>query len=454
MGITFKKFYFKYPNSDWVLKDINLNISDQEFALLAGPTGSGKSTLLYVLSGLVPKYVQGSWKGSVTIENISPMGNLDKLIGYVGIVLQNFEDQLFSLSVEEEIALGPINLNYPKDYVEDIVQRLLLIFGMTHIKERTVSSLSFGQKQRVAIASMLALNPRILLLDEPFSQIDDKSKKNLVHVLRKLNSDGTTIIVAEHDVKPLLHVVDRLILIRNGKIIYDGDPKVSETKLVDLGIRIRYPQAKHYADFGDAVLATNDLTIGWYGNAILGWINIYVREKEIVSIVGPNGSGKTTLGLTICGIIPELTGEIMRKQPISMIFQNPDNNLVFKTVMDEVLIPLLNSKTPDAESIALDLLETANLYKYASKSPHELSKGEKLKLAIISAIASKPRLIILDEPTFGQDYKSLESILAILDQYSLRFKFGVLILTNNYDYAKSVSDRIYQIKHGQVLPVT
>ena len=456
MSVTFENFWFRYPNSSWVLKNINLHIDPGEIVIIAGPTGSGKSTMLFALSGLIPEYINGFWKGDVKINHMSTIKNFKRLAGVVGIVFQNFEDQLFSLTVEEEISLGPLNADLPLDEVKNRVTELLRFFDLAELRHRPISSLSYGQKQRVVIASMMALDPEVFLLDEPFSQLDEESSRKLNWLIGKLKKSGRTILISEHEIIPLLDIADRLLLIRDGKILYNGEPYIDQEKLIELGLRIRYPHhKKRDSTYKNYVLVTSDVSCGWYKKAILRWVNIFVREQETVGITGPNGSGKTTLGLTLIGVLSPISGEIFKKGRTVMVFQNPDNNLIFDNVWDEVFFPLKQAakdlSVNEVERITEELLDAAYLTKYKEKDPHGISKGERLRLAVISSISSMPSTLILDEPTMGQDYKSLSWMMEIIEEFSRKFKFGTVILTHNRRYARAICDRVYNINRKGIL---
>ncbi len=454
MSIKVRNFWFRYTNSEWILRNLNFEIGENQIILLVGPTGSGKSTLIYSLSGLIPYYIHGEWLGEISIAGIPVLKKgLRALTGKVGLVMQNFEDQLLSMRVREEIMLGPLNIGYRAEEASLLAADLIDKLKLKGHENTHVSTLSFGQKQKVVLASILAIKPDIVLLDEPFSQLDNESKESLRVILTELRKEGKTIIVAEHDISNIIGIADELIVLNKGEMIYKGTPNAAGDLLRSLGLRITNEIHLEIPKPKDVVLVTKDLFCGWFNREILRWVNMYLREEEIVSIVGKNGSGKTTLGLTLVGILKPLSGEIEKKGRVTMVFQNQDNNIIFSTVFDEVFRPALNALKNKSRALELaeDLLSTFKLEHYTDYSPFKLSRGERLRLEVASAIASCPKILILDEPTFGQDYNSLSSLLDTVSNYANSLKFGTIILTHNEEFARSVSNRIYCIKSGYLL---
>ncbi len=453
MSVVIDNLSYRYPTArEYVVRDINIDINQGELVLIAGPTGSGKTTLSYIISGIVQSYIGGELIGNISIDG-KEIKSIKDSQGLLGYIFQSFENQLLSLSVQDEILLAPINNGIDFNSAKKIVDELINVFNLENLRDRYVYNLSSGEMQKVAIASMLAMKPKVLLLDEPFSQLDDQSTEILINKLLNLKEKGLTIIIIEHRIYKLLNLVDRLILISQGRVVYNGDPKKGESMAKKLGLRIDSfeSKTKKFKAPSDTILSVENL---WVNRAsetdVLKGVNLSLNKGEFISIYGPNGAGKTTLALTLINVLSRKRGVIKLKGSISMVFQNPDQNLVFSTVEDEILKPAINSglSKEQAKELAKMLLEAFNLTHLRSRHPLTLSKGERYRLAVASSLASNPNILILDEPTYGQDYRGITAILEKLREFSEDKGLSVIILTNDWEFANAFSDAIYLLKDG------
>ena len=450
MQILFQNFSFGYSRNSLVLNNINLSIRKGEKILLTGPTGSGKTTLLYVIAGFVPRFIPGYHSGKAEVMNINCVNGFEKLRTLIGFVLQDFENQLLGLTVEEEIALGLHNLGLEKRSLEKKLKESLNIFSLERIRTKYSFNISFGEKQRVVLASILSMNPKIILLDEPFSQLDDKAKENLVNILKKCLNDEQTLIIAEHEIERVMSIASRIIILDSGRIIYDGEASCRDL-FENYGLLANILSRKSFSIGNRVVLQAKNLMCGWYKKAIIHLSEFKIKEKEIVGVSGPNGSGKTTLLLTLGGYLPYLSGEILRLGRSVLVYQNPDNNILYTTVWEEVFKAANNfMKSDDATEWAEELLEIFSLKKYKEKSPWKLSRGERTKLAIASALATRPKILMLDEPTYGLDYRSIKILLEILYQLVDELSLSVIVASHRKGFLERVCDRLYGIINGEL----
>ncbi len=248
--ICIKNLSFKYLRAkDWSLLNINLKIKRGEFVLVTGPTGSGKSTLARCLNGLIPHFYPGQMQGTIQVLGIDPRKNkVREMAGQIGFVFQNTEDQLFSLSVERELAFGLENLGLPKEDIKYRLEEVIESLSLSKLLEKRIPKLSGGQKQKVAIAAALAMKPEILILDEPLSELDPRSRLEIISVLKTLKQEGLTIVLVEHRLHETLPIADKLILLVGGKLLACGSPReilMEENRWEKLGISL--PLAALYA---------------------------------------------------------------------------------------------------------------------------------------------------------------------------------------------------------------
>ncbi|MGQ4892447.1 MAG: ABC transporter ATP-binding protein [Candidatus Njordarchaeia archaeon] len=458
MSIRLNHVFYRYKTKkDYSLRDVTFNVDKGEFALVAGPTGSGKSTLAYLLTGIAQSYFVGELKGEIFVDG-KRINGLRDTVGVIGYVFQSFENQLLNFSVKEELMIAPLSLGLNKREIEKTLNHVGELLDIKKLFHRYVYNLSSGEMQKVAIASMLTGKPKILFLDEPFSQLDDKSIENLIQELVEMNKEGLTIVVVEHRIMKLIDKIDKIVLLNRGEIIYEGDPRGARRHLELLGLRTnpiekRIKEKIRRENERRTIVSVRNLWVDRDGNRdVLKGLSFNVNAGEIVSFYGPNGSGKTTLALTLLNVINKKLGSIKIHGDSTMVFQCPDQNLIYDTVFEEVYNPALNSgmSKDEARVLAKNLLEKFGLTEYLNESPLLLSKGEKYRLAIASAIASKPDLLILDEPTYGQDFKGIEAIFNAISHLIDRGNLAVIINTNDKEVAEAFSDKVFYMENGEI----
>ncbi len=430
--IRIKSLDYQYSESHpLVLSKIDLEIQEGEFIVITGNSGSGKSTLALAISGFIPHLLAGKFFGEIEYQGLKTESlSLGEISQFVGLVQQNPENQIVTSSVVEEVAFGPENLNLKK---EEILNRLFYSLTATNsdnLLNKSTTTLSGGEKQKVVLASILAMGSSVLLLDEPFSFIDHQTRKQFISTLEELNKQQQkTIIIIDHQPEIYQSLMTRLIVLSKGTIkadlhVKDIDYsvyKVSERVLKDIKRIIN-------SQISNNIIEIDNLSVDFNKTQILHNISLSIDSGLIYGIIGPNGSGKTTLALTIMNLYPYSGNIRFNKKEIAemptyklakeigYIWQNPDHQIFEETVTKEITFAaknILNDSTQILD-IAMKMLVDASLELYSELPPFGLSYGEKRRLNICSSEIYSPSVLILDEPFIGQDRQNFEYVLEIL----------------------------------------
>ncbi|MHB1355367.1 MAG: ABC transporter ATP-binding protein [Anaerolineae bacterium] len=485
--------YF-YPDAPYpVLNDLNLEVADGEFVLLVGPSGCGKSTLLRCLNGLVPHFYGGRINGTVRVAGLDPSNEEPRrMSSIVGFVFQDPEAQFVVDTVESELVFAMENANLPQTTMRKRVEEVLDQLNIAHLRQRRISTLSGGEKQRVAIASILTLQPRVVVLDEPTSQLDPQAAEEVLTILHKLNSDlGLTIILSEHRLERVVQYVDRILyLAGSGLPLVSGTPEKTLAilpqvpPLIELGralgwspLPLTIKEARRFtsklqipqrAAALTPLHVTTPLEISienlWYsysGQPALKGINLQVRQGEVIALMGRNGSGKSTLlkqlvGLlqpqrgqvTICGFDTRKvsTDEIIRA--VGYVPQNPNSLLFAETVREEIAFTRRNHHLSTGDE--QPLLDSLQLGALGERYPRDLSVGERQRVALAAILAGEPRVILLDEPTRGLDYVQKHLLTSFLSQEKAR-GHTVILATHDVELAAASVDRVVIMGDGEIV---
>jgi energy-coupling factor transport system ATP-binding protein len=476
-AITVENLSFRYPRrSELALRDVQLQIEEGECVLLLGPTGCGKSTLALCLNGLIPQLVGGEMQGHVSIRGRdtrqTPVGELAR---QVGLVFQDPEAQFCMLTVEDEVAFGLENLGIPAENMDARIAAALALVGLSEQRHTRLDRLSGGMKQRLALAAVLALGARILVLDEPTSNLDPQGTADFFAHLATLKRQGYTIVLVEHKLDELMDLgdpahpgqglVDQVVVwSADGRIAATGDPHTvfqqQAGKLLEYGIwlpqvtelayrlsRAGLPIERFPVNSAEAQQLLLPFTTQGPGTAsavqpnpssgrhysiqavgleytyprgpqVLRGLDLEVQRGELLALVGANGSGKTTLALSLCGILRPTDGQVLLdgadvsrldgKQlaaQIGYVFQNPEHQFVTASVADELVYGLRLRHRPEEEvqGKVSAMLEQFGLTDQADVNPFKLSQGQKRRLSVATMLILGQEVLILDEPTFGQD---------------------------------------------------
>ncbi len=532
--IEIETLSFVYPGrSEPTLSGISTRVDSGEFVLLIGPTGCGKSTLLRTINGLIPHTSGGTLSGSVRINAVNVAEQpLSVTSQQVGLLFQNPEDQLFSIVVEDEVAFGLENLGVPPDEMDRRIDLALAHVRLSGFRARPIVSLSSGQKQRVALASLWAMQPQILLLDEPTSHLDSKGAAHLLELVRQLNeAAGTTVIIAGHQVNEVAPLCNRVWLMDNGEIVSDlpsdrafhdlerfrqlgvQAPELAQIAeeygltdrpltLIDAlrcfssdtnGLRpvpcvkvevsgstapIRNSQRPEQRDacltdlrstsVDDVLIDVQNLTFRYDRNspAALKCISFQVSRGETIAIMGENGCGKTTLLMLMLGLLNPSEGRVVldgrdakRYKPhqlaglAGLVFQNPDLLLQAATVTDEVVfgpenLKLGSQKVAERLESALQIFDLTNL---RAETPYALSQGQRQRTAVAAMFSLHPELLLLDEPTTGQDQYHLHELMGVLYDAMSKNNRTVIFSTHNAHLTLKYANRVLLIHRGELI---
>ena len=508
--IEVENLWYKYPKSDRpALRGINLHVNEGEFLAIMGATGSGKTTLCLSFNGLVPQYFEGGeYSGKVIVNGLSALDTpTQKLALHVGMVFQDFESQIFGTMVDEDVAFGPSNLGLDRDEIMERVSYSLSALRLKGYEKRETDTLSGGEKQRLALAGVFAMKPKILVLDEPTSQLDSLGKEEVFSSVARLRKDyKTTIIMVEHRSEEIAKYADRVIVMKDGNITLEGSPREVFSKVSDLlELGICPPQVCELAfslsrkgffprffpitedDFTSAfpklpikkiltysnisqdkeeIIVIKDLHY-IYANGVkaLDGINFTIKEGEFLAIIGQNGSGKTTLAKHLIGLLKPTFGKVLIKgldtreqttgklaKIVGYVFQNPDHQIFSTSVKDEVAYGLKNLKLSEEEieKRVSEALSFVGLDGFENYHPFLLKKGERQRVAFASILAMKPEIFVVDEPTTGQDYLGSENMMHMLLKLNEN-GHTVIIITHDMKIVGKYAKRVIVLDKGKVV---
>ncbi len=498
---------FRYAGRQALTLDsLDLHVRPGEVVLVTGGSGSGKSTLLRTINGLIPHATTGRMEGGVWLEGkqIDDI-KLNSLCSVVGTVYQNPSDQLTHSWVEDEVAFGPQNLGLPRATVIERTRRSLEDVGLLESIKEPIHVLSGGQRQRVALASVLAMNPKVLVLDEPTTQLDPISTRTVLNLLERLRGERElTIVLVDHRTEESLRWVDRVVVLADGQVVDDtswDELSVATDRLSVHGVEVpELLQVSETLACGRAMRTATELAawcqtggkradcseeVGeklpvrpsqtggqtvvemngvWarYGRRYpdaLKEVDLSLHAGEITAVLGSNASGKSTLLRVLAGGMRPHLGELIwkggcgRLQPSALVPQDPDLTFIAETVWEEVAFALRRQSMPDDEirERVSQALENTSLTGFSNDPPYALSQGQRQRAALAAAIALRPSLLLLDEPTTGQDRFQVHQVLSHLKQVFVAEGGALLMATHDLRTALAHADRILVLADGRLI---
>jgi energy-coupling factor transport system ATP-binding protein len=416
---------FRYPEaSRAALSSVSLDVQEGEKIALLGPSGSGKSTLLRALSGLVPHFHGGRFEGRVEVGGADTrQSSPAALAGLVASVFQDPEDQVVLTCVRNEVAFGLENVGVPPAAIWARAEHALADVGAAHLAGRRTAELSGGELQRVCLASALALGPRLLLLDEPTSQLDMPGADGFLALVER---SGAAVVLSEHRVARALALVERVLFLEDGRLLLDAPRDEAIAWLHEhRPTFVAEPLRLSDAVPSDAVVKVENAWYSYGDIPALTGAELEVRRGEIVALEGPNGSGKSTLAKLAAGLLEPAAGVVRRSGRAGYLSQDPGRYVVRERVLDEVALAVAGDA--GRARAALDLV---GLSWAAERHPRDLSSGERERLALVAVAVAEPDLLVLDEPTRGVDPERKAAIGAWLERYASAGR-GVLVATHD-----------------------
>jgi energy-coupling factor transport system ATP-binding protein len=429
-----------YPGAPQpALTDVNLQI-EEGLTVVAGPSGGGKSTLLRVLNGLVPHFHGGRIAGSAEVDGFDVIETpTRRLARTVGFVFQDPELQTVYDVVDREVAFGLENIALPPREMADRVEEALHAAGVAHLAGRSVRTLSGGERQRVALASALAMRPRLVVLDEPTSQLDPEGAAMVLAAVMSLVEQGRSALIAEHRLERLLPAAGAMVTVNAGRVT-SGPP---QPPVVSNAI----PHRDAPTRAGPIAWSLAEVTAGFGSQVVLDGVHAEGHQGEVVALSGPNGGGKTTLLRLIAGALSPAAGKVERRPGrIAYLPQNPTTLLHRPTLRSEVAMTLERANESEAPEV---ILEQLGLLSDAQRYPRDLSCGERQRAALAAVLPGRPALVLLDEPTRGMDTEARNALIRLVTR--LRDGGSAIVLaTHDADLRVALADRELRVSGGRV----
>ena len=448
---------FSYENGIKILDKVNFKINKGEFVLLTGQSGEGKSTLIFLLNGIIPNLIYGKKEGDILINEKNISGKTaGELAREVGIVLQNADHQIVEKYVEDELAFGGENLGFKKETIQykiDLITKLMKINPNAKCHE-----LSGGQKQKLITGSTLLMGQKILILDEPLANLDLNSSIELLNLLKSLSCNGYTIIVSEHRIDLILKYADRILAIKDKKVVETSKESIifeQKSNIIQCE-NLEKPCKTQLFSLKNAFFKIKN-------NLILEDVSLEIFRGEKVLLLGENGVGKTTLMRILGGLnklkIGEYSHDLIKEKrhikigsskwfkKVGIVYQNPNYQLFMNTVLKEIYFNCYSKEYADY------IISLFNLKNLLSRHPQSLSEGQKRKVSIAAILAMKPDVLLLDEPTVGQDYNSLKSLIEIINKIHKETNNTIISVTHDIRCASALCDKAVWLKDKKICKI-
>jgi energy-coupling factor transport system ATP-binding protein len=491
---------WRYSIGDWVLRDIHLQLRPGERIGLVGRSGSGKSSLALTFNGIIPQSYAGQMGGEVVVASKNAATTpVAELAHNVAMVFQSPDDQMSQIMVCHEVASGPANLRFAPEEIWRRTRNALELLEISHLADRETTTLSGGEKQKVALAAALAMQPRLLVLDEPTTDLDPRSKSDLIAMLERIDSE-TAMVVVSHDLETIAPLVNRLVMLDDGAIVADADASELLAAPASLSARgVAPPQLSAFAAElqerfgvnvtgrtpteiaellrangliavepgllapptpGSPVIELDDVCFRYptAATSALDHVSLSIGAGELVAVVGNNGSGKTTLSKLILGLFKPTSGRVsvldqpvdrIRPDCVGYIYQNPDAMLSQMSVRDEVAFTPKLLERAEWPVLTEHMLDRFGLVQLARRFPLALSKGQRQRVAYAAVAAASPPILIFDEPTTGIDQPGCDQIMEYMDALRREQK-TIVFITHDMPLAMRWADRILVMHDGQL----
>jgi len=489
--LVIENLAFRYRDRQTTaIRNISFSARQGEILLIAGASGCGKTTLIRCVNGLIPRSYKGELSGRILLQGEEPSRwPLSRISQMVGTVLQDPERQILGTQVLHEVAFGLENLALPRAEIRARVDESLKFLNILELRERETFHLSGGEKQKVALAGVLAMRPSILLLDEPLASLDPASAYETLDMVRRLADEGMTVLMVEHRVEDVLRIrPERVMFMADGDIRYLG-PLAGLEKVVDYHeVKLPAPviigrarrdavpaelkilptvasQRSGKETEGDAIVRFENVAFGYDEREVLHGVNLEIKRGDVIAVLGPNGAGKTTFVKHAIGLLKPKSGRVLVQgrdtkeasvaqiaSTLGYVFQSPSHMLFAPTVREELAFGPKNLKHPieqiEKEEVK-EALRIVNLADKESDPPLALSFGQQKRVSIAAILAMRSRILVMDEPTAGQDYFNYMNFMdAILQLPGFE---SILFITHDVDLAVIYANRVLMMAEGRVV---
>lgn len=439
-------------DGDWIFRNLTFSVKPGEAVAVIGRSGSGKTTLAYCLVGIIPNKIRAEVEGRVLVDGRNVLeSRIRDNVKWINIVMQSYEMQIFGLTVEEDLAFGLENLGLEEDVIESRVKWALDAFGLARYRSYFVHELSGGLRQRLAIASSVITAPKYLVMDDPTANLDWRGILELNETIKRLKRDGKGVIIMARRLKGLEDSIDRIISL-----------KASMSRGAPAAQWINSPpiQPPSHGGGGGPVIVFDDVWFRYSREYVLRGVSLEIPRGQCVALMGPNGSGKTTLAKHVNGLLKPSRGRVLvlgrdtrnysaaqLSRYVGFVFQDPDKHITCETVWDDVMFGPRNLGLD--ERYAEEALKILGLLDRRADPPYILSMGEKIRVSVAGALSMNPEILVLDEPTTGQDEETLTIISSVINRLKSSGK-TVLVITHDSDFALGVSDRVIAMRDGVI----
>lgn len=512
-AIEIKDLSFTYKNSDVeVLKDVNLSIEEGKFTVIMGRTGAGKTTLAMLPNGIIPQLVEGTMKGTIIAAGKdSSKYRVQTMAREIGLVLQDPETQIFGRTVDEDTAFGPRNYLVPRDEIKERIKSALNKVRLDGYEKRQTSQLSGGEKQRLAIAGILAMDPSIIILDEPTSELDPIGREEIYSTMVSLQKDQKkTVVAVEHSSQEISEKADSIVVLSDAHVVWQGSPKdffreldlverygikplpVSKVgwelykkgfiakeeiplavddayslvlRLLD-GRKLGFSPAEAPRQERTKLIEVNDVHYQYdKSKEALKGVSFDIYEGDYVALIGQNGAGKTTLAKHFNSLFKPTSGRILvcgkdtrNEEPntlaeqIGYVFQNPDNQIFSTSVYKEMEYGLKALKLSEEEMSKRihEIAKLLDIEKVLEEHPFSLGKGERQRVAVASILVLKPKILVVDEPTTGQDWDGIQNMMKLIDELHANGT-TIVMITHDMDVVATHANRVIVMAKGSMV---
>jgi energy-coupling factor transport system ATP-binding protein len=469
---------------------VNMRVEPGQVVLIAGTSGSGKTTLLRCINGLIPRSYQAEVSGKILLKGADPEDKtLAEISQIVGTVLQDPERQILGAFVRNEVAFGLENLGVPRQEIKERINTTLTHLGVELLKDRQTFSLSGGEKQKVALAGVMVMQPDILALDEPLANLDPASAREALRLIRRLADEGKSILIIEHRVEDVLSIQPNYaLLLEDGKVTYQGAAdgllhranyravKLPAEVVIERAIRANdvdaYERKPPPVDDAQTLVSFEEVSFHYpSGPQVLKEVNFDIRQGDVIALLGPNGAGKTTLVKHAIGLLRPSTGKVYvngedskdmtiaeMAHTIGYVFQSPSHMLFAQKVRDELAFGPNNMghSSNEIQENTERALAVVNLSEEIDRAPLALSFGQQKRVTIAAVLTMRSSILVMDEPTAGQDYANymnfMDSVVGLRSDDRQAYSFSAIVfITHDLDLAVSYANRVVLMSEGRIV---